>query len=229
MTISELLQSEHIRGLLADHYRRCVTAAVQGYADSATDDDTVTGALGRALRGQGELALPDGRIVRWATRHRKLRGRGRGAPEKHLGADGLFEIEMEDEDRDRSRKSLPFHARNGAAGYGDSLLRGQAKRLDNFPGGGVVVNYRPEGYVAVDARLVAEGEATRDSEVSLADALAEDFVGCRRGSTAYLFEPSVGGVLLVHRSFLTVRRWSPGHRIRTTLRLGSTAGRSTMG
>jgi hypothetical protein len=204
-----------------------VAAAVHGYADGGTDEDAVTGALGQALRGQGELALPDGRIVRWATRYRKLRGRGRNAPDKHLGADGLFEVEMEDEERDRSRKTLPFQARNGAAGYGDSLLRGQAKRLNAFPGGGVVINYRPEGYVAVDAGLVAEGEATRDSEVPLADALAEDFIDCRRGSTTYLFEPSVGGLLLVHGSFLLVRRWSPHHRIRTTLRVGEAASRPT--
>jgi hypothetical protein len=220
MTISDLLQNEGIRRTLSDHYRSGVAAAVQRYADSAADEDAVTGALGQALRGQGELAMPDGRIVRWATRYRELRGRGRSAPDKHLGADGLFEVEMEDEERDRSRKSLPFQARNAAAGYGDSLLRGQAKRLNAFPGGGVVINYRSEGYVAVDASLVAEGEATRNSEMPLADALAEDFIGCRRGSTAYLFEPSVGGVLLVHGSFLTVRRWLPRHRIRTTLRVG---------
>ena len=219
MTISEVLQNERIRRELSDHYRSGVAAAVHEYADSAADEDAVTGALGQALRLQGELTMPDGRIVRWFTRYRKLRGRGRKAPEEHLGADGLFEIEMEDEEGDRSRKSLPFQARNRAAGYGDSLLRGQAKRLNAFPGGGVVINYRPEGYVAVDARLVAEGGATRNSEVPLADALAEDFIGCRRGSTAYLFEPSVGGVLLVHGSFLMVRRWLPRHRVRTTLRV----------
>jgi hypothetical protein len=220
MTISELLQDEGIRRTLSDHFRSGVAAAVRGYADGSADEDAVTGALGQALRAQGELAMSDGRIVWWATRYRKLRGRGRIAPEKHLGADGLFEVEMEDEERDRSRKSLPFQARNAAVGYGDSLLRGQAKRLSAFPGGGVVINYRPEGYVAIDASLVAEGEATRNSEVPLADALAGDFIGGRRGSSAYLFEPSVGGVLLVHGSFLTVRRWSPRHRIRTTLRVG---------
>jgi hypothetical protein len=220
MTISELLQDERIRRTLADHYRSGVAAAVRGYLDSAADEDALTGALGQALRGQGELAMPDGRVVRWATRHRRLRGPGRNAPEKHLGADGLFEVEMEDEERDRSRKSWPFQATNAAAGYGDSLLRGQAKRLSAFPGGGVVINYRSGGYVAVDAGLVAEGEATRNSEVPLADALAEHFVGCRSGSTAYMFEPSVGGVLLVHGSFLMVRRWLPRHRIRTTLRVG---------
>jgi hypothetical protein len=106
-------------------------------------------------------------------------------------------------------------------GYGDVVLRGQAKRLSLFPGGGVVISYRSAGYVAVDAGVVAEGEVARDDEVDLADVLAWDFVGCRRGHTVYLFEPSLGGVLSVHGSFLTVRRWSPRHRVRTTLRVSA--------
>ena len=75
--------------------------------------------------------------------------------------------------------------------------------------------------MAVDAGAVAEGDATRGDEVDLADVLARDFVECRRGSTLYLFEPSLGGVLLVHGSFVTVRRWSPRHRVRTTLRVSA--------
>jgi len=221
MTISDLLQDESVRRTLADHYRAGVASAVRDCAEAADDGEAVTVALGRALVGQGELALADGRVVRWATRYRRLSGRGRGAPERNLGVEGLFEIEMEDEEKDRSRNTLPFQAWTGAAGYGDVLVRGQAKRLSAFPGGGVVVSYRPAGYVAVDAGAVAEGAATRGDEVDLADVLARDFVECRRGSTLYLFEPSLGGVLLVHGSFVTVRRWSPRHRVRTTLRLSA--------
>jgi len=220
MTISDLLQDESLRRTLSDHYRTGVAAAVRGHAEDAADGEAVTAALGRALVGQGELTMADGRTVRWATRYRSLRGRG-GAPERNLGAEGLFEVEMEDEEKDRSRKTLPFQAWTGAAGYGDVLVRGQAKRLSAFPGGGVVVSYRPAGYVAVDAGAVAEGAATRGDEVDLADVLARDFVECRRGSTLYLFEPSLGGVLFVHGSFVTVRRWSPRHRVRTTLRVSA--------
>jgi hypothetical protein len=225
MTISDLLQDESVRRTLSDHYRAGVAAAVRGQAEDTADGESVTAALGRALVGQGELTVADGRTVRWATRYRRLHGRGGGAPERNLGAEGLFEVEMEDEEKDRSRRTLPFQAWIGAPGYGDALLRGQAKRLSAFPGGGVVINYRSEGYVAVDAGLVAEREATRNDEVDLADVLSRDFIGCRRGSTLYLFEPSLGGVLFVHGSFVTVRRWSPRHRVRTTLRV-SAGGRS---
>ncbi len=219
MTISDLLHDESVRRTLSERYRAGVADAVGAYGEAAGDGEAATAALGRALAGQGQLALPDGRIVRWATRYRRLRGRGARAPERNLGAEGLFEIEMEDEEKDRSRNTLPFSAWTGTPDYADALLRGQAKRLGAFPGGGVVVSYRPTGYVAVDAGLVAQGDATRGDEVDLADVLAGEFVECRRGSTLYLFEPSLGGVLLVHGSFVTVRRWSPRHRVRTTLRI----------
>jgi hypothetical protein len=221
MTISDLLQDEGVRRTLSDHYRAGVAAAVRAFTEATDDGEAVTAALGRALVGQGELALADGRIVRWATRYRGLSGRGGSAPERNLGAEGLFEVEMEDEEKDRSRNTLPFQAWMGTPGYGDALVRGQAKRLSAFPGGGVVISYRSAGHVAVDAGVVAEGYPTRVDEVDLADVLARDFVECRRGSTLYLFEPSLGGVLLVHGSFVTVRRWSPRHRVRTTLRLSA--------
>ena len=145
MTISDLLQDEGVRRTLSDHYRAGVAAAVRGHAEAPDDGEALTAALGRALVGQGGLALADGRAVRWATRYRRLRGRGGGAPERNLGTEGLFEIEMEDEEKDRSRKTLPFQAWVGAPGYGDALVRGQAKRLGALPGGGVVVGYRPAG------------------------------------------------------------------------------------
>lgn len=215
--ISEILEDERVRHALADHYRVRVAEAVAGYADSAADEDSLTGALGQALRGSGTIVSSDGRPLRWTTRYRKLRGRGRNAPEKQLGADGLFEVELEDEEALRSRKSLPFQAKNNASTYGDRHLRQQAAQITDLPGGGVVVNYRPEGYVAVDAAAVARGEATRQAEVPLADALGRDFLGCRRGSAGYLFEPTLGGMLLVHGPLLLLRRWAPRHRIRTTL------------
>jgi hypothetical protein len=217
VTISDLLRDESVRRTLSEHYRAGVAKAVGAYAQAAGDAHAATAALGSALAGQGQLALADGRIVRWATRYRKLSG-GR-APERGLAAEGLFEVEMEDEEKDRSRKTLPFDAWAGTPDYADALVRGQARRLAAFPGGGVVVSYRPAGYPAADAGLVAAGDATGVHELDLAEVLAGDFLDGRRGSTLYLFEPSLGGVLFVHGSFVTVRRWSPRHRVRTTLRI----------
>ena len=223
MTISELLQEESVRRTLSEHYRAGVAAAVRDQAEGEADGEAATAALGRSLTGQGELALANGRTVRWTMRYRSLSGRGGGATDRIMGVPGLFEIEMEDEESDRSRKTLPFQAWSGTPDYGEVLVRGQAKRLSAFPGGGVVLSYRPAAYVAVDAGVAAEGYVTAADEVDLADVLARDFVECRRGSTLYLFEPSLAGVLFVHGSFVTVRRWAPRHRVRTTLRISPRA------
>jgi hypothetical protein len=75
--------------------------------------------------------------------------------------------------------------------------------------------------VAVDATAVAEALVGSADEMDLGDVLAREFLECRRGSTLYLFEPSLGGMLLVHGSFVTVRHWAPRHRVRTTLRVSA--------
>lgn len=219
MTISDALRDEGVRRTLSDHYRAGVAAAARAY-DGAADEEALTAAMGKALAARGELVLGDGRRVRWTTRHRRLRGRG-GAAGRILGAEGLFEVELEDEENDRSRNTLPFQAWTAATGLDDELVRGQARRLSRLPGGGVVVSFRPTACVCVDAGVVAERGATPADERDLADVLARDFVEGRCGSTLYLFEPSLGGVLLVHGSFVTVRRWSPRHRVRTTLRISA--------
>jgi hypothetical protein len=56
--IDEILRNERIRDVLADHFRRGIAAAVSGYEDSSADEDSLTGALGQALRGSGVLRLP---------------------------------------------------------------------------------------------------------------------------------------------------------------------------
>lgn len=217
-TISDLLKDETLRRTLANHYHRGIEAAVEAYEDNAADEDAVTGALGQALRGQGAVVLND-KVIGWKTSYRKLRGRGANAPEKHFGADGIFEVEVEDGDGLLSRKSLPFQAKNDVASYGKADLVDQAAKLTGFPGGGIVVNYRPDGYSAVDAKSVASKDVNRRDERPLAEVLSDEFLACKCGSTAYFFEPALKGVILVQGPLLLMRRWSPSHRIRTTLRV----------
>jgi len=219
-TITELLKHQAVRKALAEHYRKGVTAAVNRYEDNAADEDSVTGALGQALSGDGDINL--GKVaLRWKTSYRKLRGRGRGAPEKKFGADGIFEIEFEDERGIRSRKSLPFQAKNNISSYGRAELRDQARKLGDFPGGGIVVNYRPEGYSVIDADVVASGSATRSNERPLSEVLSGDFLECTCGSATYFFEPALKGIIMVQAPMLLMRRWAPEHRIRTSLKARS--------
>jgi hypothetical protein len=216
--ILDILRNIKLREVLAGHYRRGVASAVKNYQDSAADEDSVTGALGQAISGDGAFVV-DGKLIGWKTRYRKLRGRGPGAPEKRTGADGVFEIELEDDAGIRSRKTLPFQAKNDASSYGDSDLREQAKQLTDLPGSGIVINYRADGYVVVPAEAVAKGTATKKIERPLEESLGGDFLECTTGSAAYIFDPTRQEFLQPSGSILLRRHWAPGHRIRTSLKI----------
>lgn len=217
MLITDLLSNPQLREALGKQYKDGIASAVEGYEDSAADEDSLTGALGQALRGHGSVSFGDGRIVKWRTGYRKLRGRGKNAPEKKWGADGIFEVEITDDSGFRSRKTLPFQAKNNSSSYGNGELVEQAGKIAGLPGGGIVVNYRPGGYVAVDAKLVANRAAGVQQESSLAEKLSHEFLACKIGSAAYLFEAGMKGFVSVEGRVLRLHPWTPGHRVRTRL------------
>jgi hypothetical protein len=215
--IRDILRSDEVRRALAKHYRQAVYAAVKNYVSHSADEDAATGGLGQAITGEGDISVA-GRTLTWKTRYRKLRGRGPEAPEKALGADGIFEIELLDEDGSRSTKTLPFQAKNNISSYGGSKLREQANKIEDLPGGGIIINYRPTTYVVVPAGLVAKGAATLKDERPLADSLAEDFLECKTGSVEYVFDSTRQEFLRPTETGLLRLFWAPGHRIRTTLK-----------
>jgi len=54
--------------------------------------------------------------------YRKIRGRGPRAPEKQLGAGGIFQIEVTD-DHGRQTKGLPFQSKKGWSSADSNLLK----------------------------------------------------------------------------------------------------------
>jgi hypothetical protein len=175
MTVDDALRESALRHALAAQYRSAIARAEQGFPSHEPDEDSVTGGLGEAMRASGVTSLSDGSVVSWTTTYKKLRGRGRNAPEKRLGADGVFEIEFEDAAGSRSRKSLAFQAKKHGAVRVDERFRSQADQISQLPGGGLVVVYSLDGYFAGDAAIFASDHRPSYQE-SLADALAGDFL-----------------------------------------------------
>ncbi len=217
MHVEELLAIPQAREVLGGHYRRGVAAAVEGYQHSRADEDSVTGALGQALLGRGAFQVPDGRVVTWNTSYTRF-GSSKDGAEPRYGADGIFEIQLTDDDGITTRKSLLFQAKKEAYTYGDARLRRQARQIASVPGGGVVIDYQPGKFVAMDAGAVARNDERR-AERDLAELLAEEFVACTRGSSAYSFDPEAETIsVFTVNGRLIVRRLPIGHRIRTTVR-----------
>jgi hypothetical protein len=219
MHIEDLLREPTIQAALGEHYRAGVRAAVETYPQHAADEDSVTGALGQALAGRGLVELPTGEEVFWVTSYTRFRSGGPNSAERRLGGDGVFEIQLSDPDGVPSRKSLVFQAKNRASGFGDARLRRQARQIAALPGGGIVINYDEHAFTVLDAREVSAraGARLRDG-MSLESALADEFVPCKRGSTAYYYDPLREAVFIAGPGGHVQARALPlSHRLRTTL------------
>ncbi len=209
------------------HYERAISAAQEGYNSSREDEDSVTGALGQAMRRINGRVTVDGVVYRWRTTYRKFRGRGYKAAEKLFGADGIFEIEVFDDDGNTlGRKALLFQAKNNWRGRDERLTR-QASQLSGVRGAAIVVNYGSEGYTAVSAEIVAEAEGNRsrlppEAESPLSDVIARKFVLCSIGRRDLYYDAE--RKLLVYLSegqIILARRLPVRHRVRTTVGMRS--------
>lgn len=218
MTVVDALRERAFRDILAAQYRSAIARAEEGYRRHVADEDAVTGGLGEAMRASGRVRLSDGSVVTWTTTYTKLRGRGANPPEKRMGADGVFEIELQDALGRISRKSVAFQAKKNGRRSPDKRLRAQADQLAQLPGGGLVVVYTLNGYFAGDAQAYATKQDLVPQR-SLTDVLAGSFLACERGSSRYYYD-AVREVIVVStpQGDLEIRKIPIRHRIRTRAR-----------
>ena len=180
--------------MLRDHYYAGVKKAEVRFRHHAADEDAVTGALGERLIEPQILIQADGQVYEWSTSYYKLRGRGPNAPEKHLGADGIFQLEVLDQRRHYIvRKGLLFQAKTDWNGR-DARLVGQARELLEQSRSAIVIDYSRDGYSAIPATDVIEAEGFRErirpaADRTLAEVLGDEFVGCTRGDPGLYWEP----------------------------------------
>jgi hypothetical protein len=224
--MEDLLPTEVIREV-RDHFLAGVTDAELGFRYGEADEDSLTGALGQSLlMPPRELLIPTGRFV-WETHSFKVRGRGSGAPERALGIDGVFELEVVDLVRHIGRrKGLLFQAKKNWKGT-DSDLLGQVALMAQLERDSIVIDYRKDGYSAVDARDVIEAGANRkaissDKSLRLAEVLGEQFLKCTRGVVdmryddltkklvvpASAFQGQVSSAMAEHVIITTIQRFA---------------------
>jgi hypothetical protein len=184
-----------VRRLLRDRYIAGTADAIAQFASNQADEDSLTGALGQAISMEpinyrtttGEFNV---RIY-----YSKLRGRGHNAPEKRYGPDGVFQIDVRDmDDRILRRKGLPFQAKKNWQGRDNQLVK-QAGDMIREIGGGIVVDFSPDGYKTCSAAAViqAGGNRTQVQNLSpmrdLGQILANDFLDCTMGTKGLYYDP----------------------------------------
>jgi hypothetical protein len=180
---------------IRDRFVAGVTLAEEDYEFSSGDEDSVTGALGQSVR-QRPVAFQsgDGSPWIWSTSYYKLRGRGPGAPEKHTGADGIFQIHVQSESGQVIRmKGLPFQSKKNWRGT-NKKLADQAEGLLSSCGDGIVIDFTKSGYYAahVEAVAYARGSRPKVAQGSKLPSLAKtlsDFVECTIGKRGLYYDP----------------------------------------
>lgn len=206
---------------LRDLYFAGVTEAEIAYEFNAGDEDALTGALGQALLHRNyRVYLTDGRVYRINAHHYKIRGRGKGAPEKQTGADGIFQIEVFDEQNSVVRtKGLLFQAKKLWTGTDDRLLD-QVRQMERTGHSTIVIDFRPRAYLAVEAIDVVLAHGTRKrlrhgAIRKLGEVLGVDFLQCRIGVVGMFWDPKTEALYsqAEHRLDLLL-----GHVIHTVVR-----------
>lgn len=92
---------EEVKIKIREHISEKYKLSLDGYFSANEEEDTLTGDLGATLRIKNQKVFVRNSIAEipgewtWGIDYHKFRGRGPGATENKLGADGLFELTLE--------------------------------------------------------------------------------------------------------------------------------------
>jgi hypothetical protein len=190
---------EELIHTIRDRYLAGVANAEYGFGFSEEDEDSLTGALGQAISTLGRRVYQkDGRTYLWEIYYKKIRGRGPNAPEKRLGADGIFQIDVSTQKGQLLRgKGLPFQAKKSWS-YSDNRLVTQSQKMIKETGSGIVVDYASSGYTGCNAQHVVQ-EAGGKRELRrknlirpLGQILGNEFLSCTIGVKGLFYDVDKG-------------------------------------
>lgn len=172
------------------HLRTTSRIAEEGWESAEQDEDTLTGDFCGALRTGWQSDVPG---WRWKVTYKKYSGRGKGATEKRIGADGIFEIQLEDpQTGERESKGLLFQAKK--RGNAKGLKKQIEKMKKAAPNASSVFEYGADGYYGYDATEIDLSEVgrsltkARTDSARLGDFLADQFVPCNIGTRGLYYD-----------------------------------------
>ena len=214
---------DEVRAEIQEHIRVRIEDASLSIASAVEDEDSMTGHLGAKLQiGWQSVDVLRGEIPgtwRWAVDYKKFRGRGKGATERFLGADGIFELKLDSGYR-TDTKTLLFQAKS--QGRGGTPLFVQCMKLSTWREAAFVIDYRPGDLRALSLDDVIASRGRIDSEVPtwpLATILSEDFLDCVIGDTTLSYDAVARRLSWRAMSGeLVATDFGVGHRLRVGVR-----------
>jgi hypothetical protein len=172
-----------------------IARAERGWHAGEEDEDTLTGDFGGSLRTDGWITTgANGGSWAWQISYKKFRGGGPNAPEKSLGADGVFQIEVRVNDTSiLVFKAILFQAKKDRSSSRGNLLK-QVRDMEQIaPGGSAVFEFGPNGYRAAsgdEILIMSERNPQRIPHPNqpLDSFLADRFLPCESGLRGMFYD-----------------------------------------
>jgi hypothetical protein len=163
----------------------------EGWDSGEDEEDTLTGDLGGHLRKKWRTVSTqtDGRW-KWRMTYKKFRSKGKGAEEKPLGADGIFQIEVENVNGVGETKGLLFQSKKTTNKDNQKLLKQLGRMEELVPKGSALIEYGPDQYkgVASPTLIGNQGMNGGNGNNRLGEFLAEKFLLCEVGARGLYYE-----------------------------------------
>jgi hypothetical protein len=177
-----------VRNAIETHVRKRFDEVHERYWSAAEDEDTFTGHLGALLGCSERRTDVGGQAWRWRIEYSKFRGRGPGASERFLGADGIFEIRITGPEVD-GRKSILFQAKMESTLGIDALK--QALALSNWREAAVFLTYTEPtiSVYPIDAVLRTQIAGNLAMGMPFPDFFLGTFLGCKMGDSDLEYDP----------------------------------------
>ncbi len=168
MSRRRLYIPEEVKQDIQRHLSEKYPIALEGFRSANEDEDTLTGDLGATLRIKNQKVFIKSSQDEmpgdwtWSIDYHKFRGRGPGATEKKLGADGVFELSLKVGSR-VEKKSLLFQSKINWTN--DPNLLNETIKLTTWREAAFILNFTPSEFEAIDIDSIIASRGKRNDSI----------------------------------------------------------------
>ncbi len=209
---------EEVKVKIRKHISESYKNALDGYYSANEEEDALTGDLGASLRVKNQKVnverTKQSGTWTWSINYHKFRGRGPGATESLLGADGIFELSLK-EGNYIQKKNLLFQSKMNWKD--DPNLIQQTLKLTTWREAAFVLNFTPDVFEAIDLDTVISSRGKRielTKTKKLDEFLGNDFLNCHVGDTDLKYDGNTRKLIWrTNKGETVATKFSIPHRI----------------
>lgn len=178
---------EEVKLEIRKHISEKYKLALDGYFSANEEEDALTGDLGATLRVKNQKVMVGNNQYErpgewtWSINYHKFRGRGLGATESKLGADGLFELTLKIGGY-TEKKSLLFQSKINWKN--DPNLLKETVKLTTWREAAFILNFTATEFEAIEIDTVIASRGKRPNEIittPLDEFIGTNFLDCLVG------------------------------------------------